>query len=152
MDSVQKKFRFDVVPSQGRVWISPQGKKILIAHGDLLQRDLKYELFRGLIRSWLFSVIAFCIPQWLLDQTTLWFATTSRKKDKYRVLRHDVIGSCAKEQLVGAGADIIIFGHFHHPYDEDLGEGKRMLSVSSWDEPSCIVVLDDGSISRVMAK
>jgi UDP-2,3-diacylglucosamine hydrolase len=152
MDSVQKKFRFDVVPSHGRVWMSPQGKKFLIAHGDLLQKDFKYELFRALIRSWLVSFVAFCVPQWLLDQFTLWFATTSRKKDKYRVLRHELIGSCAKQQLVAAGGDVIIFGHFHHPYDEDLGDGKRMLSVSSWDEPSCLVVTEDGSISRILAQ
>lgn len=149
MSSVKKKYRFEIVPSEGRIWLSDQGKKILIAHGDLLQRDLKYELFRAFIRSWFVSFVAICIPQWFLDQFTLWFATTSRKKDKYRVLRHDVITGCAREKLSEANADAIIFGHFHHPYDVDLGNGKRMLSVNSWDEPSCLVVTQDGSIDRL---
>ncbi len=150
MDPVRRKYKFEVISSKGKLWLSPNGSKYLIAHGDLLRRDFKYELFRAFIRSWLISALAICIPQWFLDQFTLWFASTSRKKDKYRVLRHEKIISCAKQEMLRHDADVIIIGHFHHPYDEVFSDGKRLLSVSSWDEPSCLVVLRNDDILRVM--
>jgi UDP-2,3-diacylglucosamine hydrolase len=140
---------FEVVPSEGRVWIGPQGHRILIAHGDLLRPDFKYELFRNVMRSRLINILALAFPQRLLDRLTLWFATTSRKKDKYRVLNHDRITEFARRRLSEFKADSIIFGHFHHPYDEDLGEGRRLLSVASWDQPSCLVMDAHGVITRI---
>ena len=149
MEGLENIFSFEILSSEGRVWTSPQGKKVLITHGDLLKRDVKYQIFRSFIRSRFVSVLAFLTPQRLLDQMTLWFARTSRKKDKYRVLRHDHIIACAKDFLNQSGVDTIIFGHFHHPYDEVLEDGRRILSVTSWHQPSCLVITQDGSLTRL---
>jgi UDP-2,3-diacylglucosamine hydrolase len=149
MEPLGKTFQFEILSSEGRVWTGPQGQKILITHGDLLKRDLKYELFRAFIRSKFVSIIAFLTPQRLLDRMTLWFARTSRKKDKYRVLRHEQIAACAKSVLDESRTDAIIFGHFHHPYDEKLDDGRRILSVTSWSEPSCIIIEQDGSVKKL---
>lgn len=148
LEALKKFHKFEVIPSEGRIWISEANQKILIAHGDLLRRDPWYDLFRMVVRSGPVNVLAALFPQRGLDMLTLWFASTSRKKDKYRVLNHEKIVAGAIQKLKGTGADSIIFGHFHHPYDEDLGQGRRLLSVTSWDDPSCLVMKSDGVIHR----
>jgi UDP-2,3-diacylglucosamine hydrolase len=142
-------FRFQIVSSDGGIIASPDGKRILIAHGDLLSPDRNYRIFRGIVRSQFINFCAFLFPQKLLDRITLWLARTSRSKDKYRELNHDKIRAMATGKLREQCADVIIFGHFHHPYDEVLTDNGRLLSVNSWDEPSCIVVSQTGDIERV---
>ena len=150
MDALKSRFNFQVISGDGKVWVTNSGQKILIAHGDLLRPDPWYNLFRAIVRSNVVNVAAYLFPQRLLDRLTLWFATTSRKKDKYRVLNHAKIIDCGAVRLAEFSADQIVFGHFHYPYDEDLGGGKRLLSVASWDEPSCLVLGSDGSFIRVI--
>ncbi len=149
MEPLARRFRFSIVPSEGRLWLGPDGRRVMITHGDLLRPDPWYDAFRAVVRSPLANVLAWIFPQRLLDRLTLWFATTSRKKDKYRVLNHEKIKTAAAAKLQENAADDIVFGHFHHPYDEDLGGGRRMLSVSSWDQPSCLVRGTDGQFRRV---
>ena len=115
---------------------------IQIIHGDLMKYDWKYFAFRRIVRSNITNLIASLVPQSWLYHATLWFASTSRKKDKYRTLHHDRIIANAVDTLRKSSADHLIFGHFHHPYDEtitDQGKSKRLISVDSWDRPSCIV-------------
>jgi UDP-2,3-diacylglucosamine pyrophosphatase LpxH len=152
MEPLAGKFNMRIVPGDGAVWVSKTGRKVLIAHGDLLRHDPWYMAFRAVVRSGLANVIAAAVPQRWLDLATLWFATTSRKKDKYRTLHHEKVIASAKLARERAGADDIIIGHFHHPYDEDLGGGSRLLSVSSWDEPSCLVMTNEGVFRRVALK
>jgi UDP-2,3-diacylglucosamine hydrolase len=149
LEALQRHHRFSVIPCEGRVWEGAGGNRVLIAHGDLLRPDFWYNVFRAVFRSPVVNVLAWAFPQRLLDRITLWFASSSRKKDKYRVLNHERIIDAALLRLKYSGADAIIFGHFHHPYDETKGDGARFLSVSSWDNPSCIVVRADGTIERV---
>ncbi len=149
LDGLSRHFRFKIISSDGRIVIAPDGKRILVAHGDLLSPDLPYRIFRFIMRSRLVSFLAFLFPQTLLDRLTLWLASTSRKKDKYRELRHERIKAMAESQLRRQCADVIIFGHFHHPYDEILPESGRLLSVTSWDKPSCLVVLANGELQRI---
>ncbi len=149
MEPVAQRYNFSLVPSQGRVWVGPDGRRVLIAHGDLLSPDPWYDAFRSVVRNPLTNVLAWIFPPRLLDRMTLWFATTSRKKDKYRVLNHEKIIEAAKVKLAETNAHDIVFGHFHYPYDEDLGGGRRMLSVSSWEQPSCLVRAPSGDFKRV---
>ena len=149
MEPLARRYRFSIVPSEGRVWLGPDGRRVLIAHGDLLRPDPWYDAFRFVMRSQLVNMMAWVFPQVLLDRLTLWFATTSRKKDKYRVLNHEKIIAAAQVKLKESGADDIVFGHFHHPYDEDLGSGRRMMSVASWEKPSCIARGPDGRFTRI---
>lgn len=113
--------------------------KVLIVHGDLMRHDPKYLAFRSVVRSKWFHTLAYLFPQVLLDRFTQWFAKTSRKKDKYRTLHHERIIASAKQRLDVAKADFMVFGHFHHPYDENVEHHKRILSVESWDVPNCLV-------------
>ena len=149
LEALERHHKFSVIPSEGRVWKGAGGISVLIAHGDLLRPDFWYNLFRAVVRSPVVNVLAWAFPQGLLDLFTLWFASTSRKKDKYRVLNHRKIIDSALMRLKDSGADMIIFGHFHHPYDESKDDGTRFLSVTSWDKPSCLVVGADGNIERV---
>ena len=149
LTALSRHYRFDVVPSEGRVMLLPKSQRLLIAHGDLLSDDFWYKLFRTLMRSPMVNLLAAAFPQALLDRLTLWLASTSRKKDKYRELNHRKIIAGATQKLKAANADVIVFGHFHHPYDEKLEGQGRLLSVTSWDEPSCLVVTHDGEILRI---
>ena len=150
LEALSRHHKFEVVGSEGKVWMGPGGSQILITHGDLLRFDPWYNLYRTLIRSTTVNYLAAIFPQFLLDRLTLWFATTSRKKDKYRALNHKKIIESATSRLDESTAKTIIFGHFHHPYDEDLGAGRRLVSVSSWDQPSCLILREDGVIERIM--
>ncbi len=149
LEALDRHHKFEVVPSEGKVWTGPGGEKILISHGDLLRFDPWYDLYRKIIRSSTVSILAAIFPQRLLDHFTLWLARTSRKKDRYRTLNHTKIIASAATKLSETTAKTIVIGHFHHPYDEDLGEGKRLLSVSSWDEPSCLVLSDGAIFERI---
>lgn len=135
----------------GDVLEAGDGSKILVVHGDLMKHDWKYLLFRALVRSRFVSFVASSIPQTWLDGFTLWLASTSRKKDRYRTLNHEAILACARNVLANEDAEHMIFGHFHHPYDADDGNGRRILSVDSWDVPSCLV-LKDRKFQRIVAK
>jgi UDP-2,3-diacylglucosamine hydrolase len=148
MDGMDQKFGFRLVSSEGAIWSSQQGRKILVAHGDLLKHDPKYMAFRSLVRSNFANLIAAMVPQKLLDLATLWFATTSRKKDKYRTLHHEKIIGLAKEAVSNKKVNDIIIGHFHHPYCETIGNESRLLSVCSWDVPSCLIMDEEGQYIR----
>lgn len=152
LDGLSRHFRFQVVPSDGGIIMSPDGKRILVAHGDLLSPDFNYRVFRRVMRSQFVNCLAFIFPQNILDKLTLWLARTSRSKDKYRVLKHDKIRLMAASKMREQCADVIIFGHFHHPYDDRLPESGHLISVTSWDQPSCIVVSQTGEITRVHPK
>lgn len=128
--------------SYGLTITTKEGLKVLILHGDLMKEDFKYQIFRSVVRSKLVSFVAAITPQVWLDKATLWFAGTSRKKDQYRVLKHDRILALARRVLEHSKPDHLIFGHFHHPYDEVDAVGRKVLSVDSWDKPSCIVLKD----------
>ncbi len=149
LEALSRHHKFEVVPSEGKVWTGMTGQKILISHGDLLRFDPWYDLYRKIIRSNVVSVLALIFPQFLLDHLTLWFARTSRKKDRYRSLNHSKIIESAANKLNETTAETIVIGHFHHPYDEDLGNGKRLVSVASWDQPSCLVLGADAKFARV---
>ena len=149
LDGLVRHFRFKIVPSDGGIFIAPDGKRILVAHGDLLSPDFSYRVFRRVMRSQFVNCLAFLFPQTILDRLTLWFAKTSRSKDKYRVLEHDKIRAMAAHKMREQCADVIIFGHFHHPYDDQIQNSGHLLSVTSWDEPSCIVVAQNGEILRM---
>jgi len=149
LEALGQHHKFSVIPSEGRVWTAAGGRRVLIAHGDLLRPDFWYSLFRTAVRSPVVSLLAWAFPQGLLDKLTLWFASTSRKKDKYRVLNHEKIIESALMRLKESGAETIIFGHFHHPYDEIKDDSLRLLSVASWDSPSCLVISSDGTFIRV---
>ena len=149
LEALSRHHKFEVVPSEGKVWNGRNGEKILISHGDLLRFDPWYDLYRRFIRSHFVSVLAVIFPQKLLDLLTLWFARTSRKKDRYRTLNHGKIIESASNKLNESLASTIIIGHFNHPNDEQLGNGKRLLSVNSWDQPSCLAVSDNGRIERI---
>jgi UDP-2,3-diacylglucosamine hydrolase len=45
LDGLNRHFRFKIVPSDGRIVMSPDGKRILVAHGDLLSPDYHTEFF-----------------------------------------------------------------------------------------------------------
>jgi UDP-2,3-diacylglucosamine hydrolase len=132
----------------GKVITTSSKTTILIAHGDLMKHDPYYFTFRAIVRSWLFSSLAFVFPQKVLDQLTSSFAKISRKKDAYRTLKHEQILLCAQDTLNQHSSDHMIFGHFHHPYDHVTKNGGRILSVDSWDYPSCLV-FSSGQFLRV---
>lgn len=136
-----------VVDSFGDILTTASGTRVLIVHGDLMRHDPAYLTFRAVARSTFLSVVASCIPQRWLDAWTLWFATTSRKKDRYRTLNHESILANAEKTLRTSGADHLVFGHFHHPYDHTTADGKRILSVDSWMKPS-FLVFDAGRFVR----
>jgi UDP-2,3-diacylglucosamine hydrolase len=138
------------VDSYGLLIKTRQGLQVKIVHGDLMHHDPAYQIFRRVVRSRALSLVAASISQRLLDLATLWFASLSRKKDRYRTLHHESILSNALNILNESSANHMVFGHFHHPYEHKVDDERMIYSVDSWDKPSCLVFTDN-HVKRVFA-
>lgn len=115
------------------------GVRIFIAHGDLLTRDPWYAAFRTVTKSKLAQFGARCVPGPWLDAYALRHAVLSRRRDRYRSLDHERILSALEHEVVAAGADHGIIGHFHVPYAERRQGGNGLLlCVDSWDKPNVL--------------
>ena len=131
--------------TEGSLSLEISEKRYLFEHGDLIYSHDRYKKFRKFIKSRAVTETLRFFPGKLLDRLATGSAKVSRAQDEYREINHDKILSHAWGWLESGGADRGIFGHFHVPYAEiDPTNPKRGLySVSSWDEPSVLVLKDD---------
>lgn len=113
-----------VVP--GGLELRLDGLRCVVLHGDeLCRNDLPYQRSKRLLRSWWFKGFTSRLPLW----AQLKIARAIRSKSKATVAkgdpqRFDPVASAVREAYAG-GAQILVFGHIHHPARgrfEDLGE------------------------------
>lgn len=110
-----------------------------LSHGDLMGAPYSYHLFRRVVASKLFKTFLSLIPQSKLDDFALWFASQSRKKDKYRVLDHGWLLDNAEKTATSRHEDVHVFGHFHFPYQAVTDSGTKLLCVNSWVKPNALL-------------
>ena len=124
------------------------GLKIGLCHGDLLAPDSKYLTFRSFVKSKFMTDLSSYVPGMLLDFYALNHARISRNRTRNMELCHDRVVKGVMEWSEKHDVDFYIFGHFHIPYAEKIPNGKKMLSVNSWDKPNILAVSKEGSAQR----
>jgi UDP-2,3-diacylglucosamine hydrolase len=140
----------EIVSEPSRDVVLRDGTTIKFGHGDLIQGDWAYRLFRGLVKSDFVRWLARLVPGRWLDAYALRHAQVSRAAGEYRKLDHHKLLAAANKWVAADGeSQHGIFGHFHVPYAEprETGEGL-LLSVESWEKPN-LLVYEDGEFFRI---
>ncbi len=125
-----------------------------VAHGDLFAAPERYLWFRRTIKSNWLRRLVWLVPGFVLDLYAWVHSGSSRKMDHYRKINKEEVLSSAAEHLSEKKlpADTLVFGHFHYPFDQtkDIrGKTTRLLSMYSWDKPSCLLLDEGGKFQRV---
>lgn len=127
---------------------------VSVAHGDLFAAPERYLWFRKVIKSdWLRRII-WIVPGWFLDLYAYFHSGSSRKMDHYRKIdKNKVLNSAAEHmQKENPKLDTLVFGHFHYPFDDTRsidGSKVNLISMYSWDKPSCLLLSENGALQRV---
>jgi len=121
--------------------VTLDGKRVFLAHGDVLDRALVPQIFRVLMRSrvdgWLYSLLHPDIGIGL----ALAVARVSRVKSAKPSLVEDMAKFAAAK--VASGFDVVIMGHSHVPEFKQLGDGVY-LNVGDWMTHFTYGVIRDG--------
>lgn len=128
------------------------GKRVALAHGDLVHSSWDYRIFRKVVKSQTVSEIARFVPGRLIELYAFSHAKISRARDDYRKLDHEKLLNSAEEWVRRSACDFGIFGHFHVPYAEtrhnhDRSHPVRLFSLDSWDHPNTLTY-DAGVFNR----
>jgi UDP-2,3-diacylglucosamine hydrolase len=130
----------NIVTEKDLSLIFKDGQKIKVTHGDLINEDKVYRVYRGIVKSKVFASAARLVPSKLVDAFSLHHADSSRKRGEYRELNHHSLLEAANAWL-DDDFDHGVFGHFHTPYAEPrTGENSGLIvCVESWDRPNALV-------------
>jgi UDP-2,3-diacylglucosamine hydrolase len=135
-----------VLPQGGVV--ERDGRRIHISHGDLLDaEDTSYRLLRAVLRSAPFYALFRLFPPDWSWEIARWSSRRSRKKRAARERRwhpQELLRRHARQRFA-QGAEIVISGHFHHPWQEQGPEGT-IIALGDWITQFSYAVLDQGKI------
>jgi UDP-2,3-diacylglucosamine hydrolase len=114
-------------------------RPVWLEHGDLLcTADRRYLLFRRLVRSWPVRLFYWMLP-WALAKKLIARVRQRTAADKAakppETLAIDL--TAARRRLEEHTCKLLLCGHFHRAYAEDLGAGLRVIILPAWcDDPS----------------
>ena len=138
---------------EARAGVVPSGgKRLALAHGDLVHSSWDYRAFRGVVKSRAAAQMARYIPGKLIELYAFGHAKVSRSTDEYRKLNHQELLRSAESWIRRSACDFGVFGHFHVPYAELFTSNPAaapvgMYSLDCWDRPN-ILVYEDGVFKR----
>jgi len=119
------------------------GQMIRFCHGDLIAPTVSYLVFRSFLKSWLTQTLCLLFSARWLDDTAISYAENSRRTHKSAGLNHRRVVDNASLLIKSTDCRHIVFGHFHTPYAEPVGEKHGLvLSVESWKRPNALIVKD----------
>ncbi len=139
-DMLKMGWRGVEVVEDGDVTVAtPDGITICAAHGDLVYGPASYRWFRALVKSRLVRLLVQLVPPAWMDAYALGHARVSRAADVYRTLDHQALLKNMNRWADRAGANHVVFGHFHVAYAQPrVGNGGLILSVESWQSPNVL--------------
>lgn len=122
----------------------PTYRRVVLTHGDLLNADFAYRVFRRVIKSPLTQqVAAKIVPARALNRYALTHSKVSRHLEK--PAPHKQILSAAEELRRSSQADLCIFGHFHQAYTEPNATRPNLLCMPCWPEyPNALALNSQG--------
>lgn len=121
------------------------GQRIRCVHGDgMLEKDLLYRGFRGLVRNPAAVRVAKTLHPEALFAFSTWLSGASRAATRdeadgieakaARYLERCLAGSAGAPDGAGPDWDVLVMGHVHHPFRIDRN-GRTLLSLGGWLEP-----------------
>lgn len=125
------------------------GRALYLAHGDVLGEATA---LRGWLKSWLRHPLPVWIYRSLLPgDVGLWLARTVNDTFGKREIDRDLVERLrvkARQILAGRAADVVVFGHSHHPELLEWPEGSY-LNTGYWHESRTFGRLEDGGLQLV---
>jgi len=126
-------------------------KRFLLTHGDLLnERDYPYRFWRFVSKNPVSRAAAGIVPKhaanrlvWKVESRL--YRTNFKHKSR---LPLETIRAFAERRLRD-GIDVILLGHFHKPWTENVGSGRVEILPAFVDERRWMEVADDGSTALV---
>jgi len=124
------------------------GRKTLVAHGDLMDRDnIKYQIFRKMLRSRLFYEVQKRVPSRILWILARLGSHTSRGlpfDSEERLVRQMLRFSMEKFR---DGFDTVILGHSHQPMLKEFlldGRQKTFAIIGDWTRKKSYLEYENG--------
>ncbi len=126
-------------------------RRFLATHGDLLNdRDYAYRFWRFLSKNRLSRAAAGLVPReagrrlvWNVEARL--YRTNFKHKSK---LPFDTIRQFARRRF-REGIDVVLLGHFHKSWSEDLGPGRVEILPAFVEEKRWMEIGDDGETRLV---
>jgi len=122
-----------VVP--GGLELRLDGIPTVLLHGDeLCLNDLPYQRSKRMLRSWWFRGFTSRLPLW----AQMKIARAIRKKSNATVIkgdpqRFDPVATAVREAFAN-GAEILVFGHIHHPSRGRFEDRGEYVILPAFDE------------------
>jgi UDP-2,3-diacylglucosamine hydrolase len=119
----------------GGLEIHLDGVPTVLLHGDeLCLNDLPYQRSKRFLRSWGFRFLSSRLPLWVQMK----IAGAIRKKSNISVAkgdqqRFDPVTSAVREAFAD-GAQILVFGHIHHPARGRFEDRGEYVILPAFDE------------------
>jgi UDP-2,3-diacylglucosamine hydrolase len=127
------------------------GRRFLLTHGDLLnENDLPYRFWRFVSKNPISRASIAFIPKragnrfvWKVE------ARLYRSNFKHKMrLPVDMIREFARRRIA-EGVDVILLGHFHKSWVEEIGSGRVEILPAFVDEKKWMEISDDGATHLV---
>lgn len=127
-----KRLACQVLPEGGSIELD--GKKVFLSHGDLANpEDVNYRRLRKFLRSGLIRTLLRIAP----NSLTMAIATRGSYKSranagqrKSRWPAREILKPYA-EAIFSSGYQVLITGHYHHPFHEKRGNGEH-IALGDW--------------------
>lgn len=127
------------------------GRQFLLTHGDLLnEADLPYRFWRALSKNPIARAALHVIPK-KAGNRLVWKteARLYRSNFKHKTrLPVEMIRAFAARRFA-RGVDVLLLGHFHKAWAEDVGPGRIEILPAFVDERRWMEIADDGSTALV---
>jgi UDP-2,3-diacylglucosamine hydrolase len=132
-----------VFPDGGSIDLG--GKKIYLAHGDLANPDdTSYRRLRTFLRSGFIKAALRIAPNWLTMTIANRGSYNSRKNAGERRTRWPALEILQPyaEEILSAGHQAIVTGHYHQPLHIELGDGE-LIALGDWITQYSYAVYED---------
>lgn len=123
-----------------------EGKKVLLSHGDTISMTKGYALWRGFLRSPLFTLVLLAAPHEFVWKVAKSLSGKSREYNGTSTEVEDGLVEFAKRRI-GDGFDAVVLAHSHTPgisKHEWLGRAGIYANPGSWAGQRSYLVYEDG--------
>ena len=136
-----------VVVHERDILVEAQGRRIVLAHGDLVMpRDYGYKLLKGIIRNRAVVTVSRAIHPDLLDAIaggvahgSRTYFTVPQERRAHAVMAH------AWDHFFNRENDAFVMGHVHYPLHETR-DGREFVIVGDWIEHYTYARLTNGRL------
>ena len=128
--------------------INLNGKRLFLAHGDILEKSAGYKIWRGLLRSRILDAIVRITPPAFVWKVAMMLSKQSRSNNKRMTAMDNLQKEFARDKIK-EGFDIVILGHSHIPgISEVTAEGRKgfYANPGDWIKEFSYLVWEDGGL------